>query len=231
MIKHAIFPTLVLQDRYKDQENFKPIFLKNLFKYFTMEGYSNEFSGHVYMHHEESYAPFFIAITKLIEEYVRTIGIDPNLFDVNIIKTWMNITKERQTPFHSHEDAHLSFTYYPHIPNKIEKPLVFASTPPHMNDPYYGMISFNANERNIYNEYEHAFTPSEGDIFVFPAKLNHYTIGYGEDVKDTGVKSMEDLLDRRVCLAGDILFTYREVQPKPTGIQPIQNWRIFRDEV
>lgn len=229
MIKHAIFPTLILQEQYPDKENFKKVFFKKIFKYMDVDGYSNEFTGHVNIHHEEAFAPLFGYVSKQIEEYLKTLAVDPNLFDINFIKTWMNITRERHTPFHSHEDAHLSFTYYVHIADELVKPLVFASTPPHMNDPYYGMISFNATESNIYNEYEHAFTPQMGDTFIFPAKLNHYTVGYGEDVKDVGVKTPEELSQRRICLAGDVLFTYKKNMPKPTGIQPTTNWRIFNE--
>lgn len=229
MIKHSLFPTLVIQEQYAGKEEFKKIFMKKIFKYMTVEGYSNEYTNHVNIHHEETFAPLFGHVTVMIGQYLESLAIDPNVFDINIIKTWMNITKERHTPFHSHEDAHLSFTYYVHIPDNLEKPLVFASTPPHMNDPYYGMISFNSKEKNTYNAYEEAFTPKFGDTFVFPAKLNHYTVGYGVDEKDPGCKSVEDLMNRRICLAGDVLFTYKKNMPKPTGIQPTSNWRIFNE--
>jgi Putative 2OG-Fe(II) oxygenase len=231
MIKHAIFPTLIIQDQYPNAYEFKPIFMNKLMKYMTIDGFSSEFTGHVNIHHEEAYAPLFVYISEMIAEYVRAIGIDPEIFDINIIKTWMNITKERHTPFHNHEDAQLSFTYYANIPENLEKPLVFCNAPPHNNDPYYGMIKFNANETNRWNEYDHKFVPSEGDLFIFPSTLNHYTVGYGTEEPDTGCKHVSDLYTKRVCLAGDIIFTYRKNMPRPTGIQPTSNWRIFRNEI
>jgi hypothetical protein len=228
MIRHALFPTLVLEDQYRDADKFKPIFLSKLMKYMTVDGYSNEYTGHVNIHHEEAFAPLFGYITGSIEEYLRTLAIDPEIFDINIVKTWMNITKERHTPFHSHEDAHLSFTYYANIPDQLEKPIVFSSTPPHMNDPYYGMIRFNSTEVNKFNAYDTGFAPTEGNLFVFPARLSHHTVGYGNSEFDEGCKSLDDLKQKRVCLAGDVFFTYRKVEAKPTGIQPSSNWRIFR---
>jgi hypothetical protein len=70
--------------------------------------------------------------------------------------------------------------------------------------------------------------PGEGDLFIFPSSLNHsvkyeFNRGYYEPP----IKSIEDVKMKRICIAGDILLTHKELTTNPLGIQPIENWRHF----
>jgi hypothetical protein len=54
----------------------------------------------------------------------------------------------------------------------------------------------------------------------------HDTSG-GPIVSDPGVKTTDDLIDRRICIASDVLLTYKEKSAKSLGVQPVSNWRKF----
>jgi len=55
MREHALFPTLLAEFEYPDKDNFKQIFYGKIFDYMSPEGYSNEFTGHVNLHHEPTF--------------------------------------------------------------------------------------------------------------------------------------------------------------------------------
>jgi hypothetical protein len=69
-------------------------------------------------------------------------------------------------------------------------------------------------------------TPKQGTVFVFPAQIMHDTNG-GPIVADHGVRTTNDLKDRRICIASDALLTYKTNMAKSLGIQPVSNWRKF----
>jgi len=230
MKTHELFPTVVCSWDYPEQDEFAATFYANIFKYMTPDGFSSEFTGHVNIHHEESFGHLFLFATQCLKQYISQLNVDPEMFDLNIVKTWMNITKDRQTPIHSHADANYSFTYYINIPKDIPKPLRFynneASTH-NANDGYYCMSKFNSSEWNNYNSYTWQFEPQEGQLFVFPANLVHDTVGVVLG-KESGTKTVDELKQSRICIAGDFLLTYKVPTAKATGIQPVSNWRIFQ---
>ena len=69
MIAHDLFPTLVAEFMYPDHDKFKPVFYEHIFKYMTPEGYSNEFTAHVNIHHEENFAPYSNPIFEADDDY------------------------------------------------------------------------------------------------------------------------------------------------------------------
>ncbi len=230
MISHALFPTLIGQDEYPDHSDFKEVFYKNIFKYINENGYSSENTGHVNIHHEEEFEDFYRYITWSISKYLDHLSIDEKTYDINIVKSWLNVIKDRETPNHSHADAHYSFTYYVNLPDDAVQPIVF-HTPkiPHPNEAYLAMFANNVKEWNFFNSYTWEFTPKEGDIFVFPAHLRHHTYmkdGIPSD-KESSFENLEKIKTKRICIAGDIVLTYSEKQAKPTGLQPVSNWKSF----
>ena len=61
---------------------------------------------------------------------------------------------------------------------------------------------------------------------LFPATLNHDTIGHDE-LSTNKIEGINDVENRRISIAGDIILTYKEKIAKHLGLQPIKNWRMF----
>jgi len=228
MIEHALFPTLVCEFDYPRKDLFKRTFYDRIFDYMTDDGYSNEFTGHVNIHHEESFLPFFQFAIDCVKQYASRLHIDNERFDYNITKTWLNIKKENSTNLHHHRDAHISFTYYVNVPESFSRPIRFHNYE-HRNEPYSGSILYNntSNTWDEINAYSWQFNPKEGQMFVFPSSLPHDTIGQNDSSIDSGTTNEQELSQNRICLAGDIVMTYKENTRSPLGVQPISNWRTF----
>lgn len=225
MIQHALFPTLVGEEKYPDSDSFKKIFFENALKHFK-DGYSMETTGNVDLHHDAAFSPFFNFVIATAKEYLTTIGQYTNLYRLNIVKTWLNVITEFHTPMHNHADAHLSFVYYIQIPKDLHKPIYFVNRD-RPNDLFHGMTNNDVREWTPYNSETWSFTPSEGQMFMFPGKLYHQTGGYGNGQPDTPITTVDQFAPRRISLAGDILITYKEKAKRAYGIQPIENWRTY----
>lgn len=227
MIEHALFPTLVCEFHYSKKDEFKDLFYQKIFDYMTPEGYSNEFTGHVNIHHEEAFNPFFAYAMGCVKRYANRLSIDTDRFDFNLVKTWMNIKKDDSTPYHAHGDAHISFTYYVNVPETFVRPIRFHNHE-HRHEPYPGSIKWNntSGEWDMLNSYTWQFEPVEGQLFVFPSTLPHDTIG-NTNGQDKGNPTVEELNENRICLAADVLLTYKDKTASPLGVQPVSNWRQF----
>ena len=85
------------------------------------------------------------------------------------------------------------------------------------------------NENNVwdwFNSYTWQFTPIDGQLMVFPATLNHDTLGQSPQA-NCSIKTVEDVKNRRISIAGDILLTHKNKIARNLGLQPISNWRKF----
>jgi hypothetical protein len=225
MIHHALFPTLVGEFNNQNHEIDKKVILDNALKHFT-NGYSMETTGNVDIHLDPPFDPFFSFIAKSVGTYMDALSIRKDTFDVNLIKTWFNITKEFHTPAHSHADAHISFVYYVNIPEGVNKPIFFKGKQP--NELFYGLSTDNHETWNQYNTPTWYFNPSEGTLFVFPGSLMHWTGGEGSGTPDNPVTTRNDLIQKRFAIAGDFLLTYKNNKlKKPYGIQPVSNWKRY----
>jgi hypothetical protein len=223
---HALFPTLLLEEVNPNHDAHKEMFMKQIFKHLDADGYSDESTGHVTLHHDLIYTPILEMATHMAQQYCSVMQIDHDLFDFNIVKTWFNIIQDRSTPYHNHADAHLSFVYYINVPTDHAQSIQFYSDRDR-HEPYAGFVKFNnPAEWNIFNSIAWQFPSSEGTMFLWPAKMCHDTIGKGSDL-DPGLKVLDDAKNNRISLAGDIILTFKEKSNKPMGLQPRRNWRTF----
>lgn len=225
-IEHALFPTLVLETFNEDHAATKQAFEDEILKHLSDKGFSNELTGHLTMHHVEAFRPVFELATNSAKAYLETLKVDPELYQFNLVKSWMNMVRERATPMHAHRDAHLSFVYYVNIPDEAGMALVFEQDD-YRHEPFAGCIK-NAppSEWTWLNSYTWSFGPKEGVMFVFPASMIHGTPSRtGEN--DAGIITLDDYRKHRVAIAGDFVLTYKDKQAKALGIQPIDNWRVF----
>jgi hypothetical protein len=223
---HALFPTLFLEDVNPDHHHMKEVAMLTVFNHTDCDGYSDESTGHVTIHHDPLFSPVFSMATAMAKQYCEVMQVEPSNFDFNIVKSWFNIIKDKSTPFHGHGDAHLSFVYYINVPTDCAQPIQFYAA----NDkyePFPGFARFNNPiEWNVFNSYAWSFPPSEGTMYMFPSRMNHDTLGKTTS-RDPGIKTLEDARVQRISLAGDIVLTYKEKSAKALGLQPKRNWRTF----
>lgn len=230
-----LFPTFVGKDTYQEKDNFKEKVFSTIHNHLSPEGYSHERTGHVTLHHDETYHDFFKFVVRSAKDYVATLDIDPEIYDYNVVKTWFNITKESRNPRHNHADAHLSFSYYIHTPKEVKKFLCFFSDNK-INALYDGMM-LNVKGFNQLNSESWMFETNEGDIFLFPSKLGHAVVAGGADItegdaaklfkQEEPIKSVDTLNKFRVVIAGDMVLTHKEKTAINLGLQPVTNWRTF----
>jgi hypothetical protein len=226
MIAHQLFPTLIGDWKHPNPNKFKEILFDRVFYHIDQNGYSMETTGDVDLHLDKAFDPLFDFAADCAKEYINTLRLDLSVFNLNLVKTWLNIITEFHTPIHSHQDAHLSFVYYIQIPEGLDKPIYFSSENK-PNELFYGMNNANVTEWNLFNSPTWFFKPVEGQLFMFPGKLNHYTGGAGSGQPDRGCRTLEDLKPRRISIAGDFLLTYNRKIGRAYGIQPVSNWRTF----
>jgi hypothetical protein len=96
---------------------------------------------------------------------------------------------------------------------------------------YKGFLDFNIDYHTLINSITWRIPPVEGQIIVFPSKLKHSVMpdNHKEPIiaKDEGSKTVDDLLERRICIAGDFILTHKNKTNQYLGLQPIKNWKIF----
>jgi hypothetical protein len=226
MITHALFPTLVAEFHYDKKEDFKQRFFNRVLSHMNSEGYSTETTGNVDIHHDDELRDLFEFAAFNAFQYLDTLKLNKQ-FDLNLVKTWLNIIKEFHTLFHNHADAHLSFVYYVNLPKDFNKRINFHSYP-HPNELFHNVFNENVDEWNIWNSREWFFEPVEGQMFMFPSKLFHYTSGYGSGLPDVPVKTLDDLKPRRISIAGDFVLTYNQKIGRSYGIMPVSNWKVYK---
>jgi hypothetical protein len=213
-----LFPTLVTTETYEQHDEFKQVFFDNLPKYLRDDGITGEQSGHVDLHLNPDFEKFFQFVSSVANEYIDTLIGTKDIWEPWLVKSWFS---DFSVPAHDHSDAHLSFVYYVNVPNDKQFPLHFIPPIDRLNDLVSGMFLNNKNievvrEFNQYNCTSVAFTPEEGTIIFFPAKLKHM-------VSSGNYES--DIRARRISLAGDIILTFKETTARSMGLQPLSNWR------
>ena len=128
-------------------------------------------------------------------------------------------------------DAHLSFSYYINVPDELVFSIFFRNRElgDNWNDVNNAILRVNVMEANEFNSEIYNIIPEEGDLLVFPSKLMHGVMKLDDEIKhkEDPFYEIEDLKTMRVCIAGDILLTYKDLQPLPLGLQPIKNWKTF----
>lgn len=223
---HAMFPTLLLEERIDGHEPVNDLVLETILQHVDRDGRSSVDTGHVTIHHDPLYEPIFSAATDLAKKYCEVMQVDPSLFDFNIVKTWFNILREGANPYHSHSDVHLCFCYYVNVPKEFNHPISFYAHP-EKYEPYPNFTRLNQPlEWNVFNSYAWEFPVTEGQMFMWPARMFHSTTGKS-GVGPSAINSVEQAKGSRISLAGDILLTYKEKSSADTGLQPKRNWRTF----
>ena len=225
MQAHALFPTLIVEETFSNHNEFKKIFEKNVLSYFNDEGVSFELTKND-LHHDSSLNQLYVFATKVAKSYVSTMLLDPEIFDYYIPKSWLNVVGSQITPTHNHGEVSLSFVYYVNIPKGKENKITFYDENEKRELFANCVRMLQPKEWNIFNSLGWSFTPQEGNMFVFPGKLNHGTEGVA-GVIDQHVHSFSDYRSKRVAIAGDVVLVYKKPTLKYMGHQPLSQWRTF----
>lgn len=228
MISHALFPTLLGQFDYDFPQKFKETFFDKVYNLVDSLGNSNEKTGHVDIHHESAFKPLYDFIGTSLKEYISRYNTDPERMNVYIVKSWLNIIKDIQTPYHSHADAHISFVYYMNIPDDIVEPIRFFPNDMGRHEPYSGFTKYanHTGKWDMFNAQSWEFHPREGNLLIFPASMPHDTLLKKAEAKNMESQNfpLEKLKTKRISIAGDVILTFKERTAVSMGLQPFDNW-------
>jgi hypothetical protein len=222
MIKVELFPTLVCKFEYKDHLSFKQVF-NSLYSEYTSEEVG-ESNGQNNVHQEKQFEPFYNFVIESCIQYCKELNLCIDNYYIVIGKSWMSfIDINKDVPMHAHGDHHLSFTYYIDLPYGSNNKLGFSDHRINLNEPYYGAftnhmgVTPNISNFNQYNNTNFELILNEGELCIFPSKLNHWA--------RTSNKT-------RKCIAGDFLLINKNINNKnPWGIYPQEHWKIYETKM
>jgi hypothetical protein len=221
MKTYDLFPTLIASETYSDAASFRKTFFDNISLYQRDDGITGEQSGHVDLHLNPEFEPFFKFVSSAASDYVEQLVGSKDIWQPWLVKTWFS---DFSVPPHSHSDAHLSFVYYVNVPADKRHQLHFIPPVERLNDLTGGMFLPNkdiepVDEFNQYNCNSVAFTPQEGGLLMFPARLQHVVEQHPpQDVP---------IDQKRISIAGDFILAFKEKTARSMGLQPISNWRSW----
>lgn len=228
MIRHEVFPTLLGEFRYDNQPAFKDIFMQHYEKYgkYLDTGLfvTGEAEGVNRLHHEPAFADFYSWIGKCVIEYLTALNLNLDNFHIILAKSWLSFCEYKfggSVPPHNHADHHLSFVYYVDSPEGCDT-INFRDNRVPMNEPFYGSFDHNLGKPpntfgpNKYNDPGYYLHPIDGQLIIFPSKLDHFTMKLGE------------YEGYRRCIAGDFLLVYKDVNNhNPFGMYREQYWKFY----
>lgn len=209
---HQLFPTLVYQNNLDcNKEYILDVLREN--NYFPSGYGTGELEGKVFLHLDQDLDYLFDTIADQVGEYLDSLCILKSEYLISVTKSWVSVSGNNNfVPMHYHSCAHLTFVYYV----DLEEPA----------DPIWFCIDKNPNEcfgdqlksawrRNSFNTNEIFFDVAEGDLFIFPGSLRHYTSPKRNQVGK-----------RRISIAGDIILTNTKTDLE-SGLVPPQYWKVF----
>lgn len=225
-----LFPTLVLKNQVSVSEEEKNAWFDAYLKHSNEDGKTHDFLGFETVHHEKSLEFFFKdKLMPTVHQYLASLHIDKNLFDVHVTKTFFNVSDKNGIHEHDHAENHISFVYYPHVAKDKERNLIFYHpSPAHPNEPYTQWFDSNVTEWDYVNARSFNLQVGEGVIYIFPSKLVHNVQklqGDGDFIK--GFKTRDQLKKTRFCVAGDMIITRNKRGEYKRSLPPSQDWRTF----
>lgn len=206
---HEMFPLIVYQGHIDCHKEFKE---KNidLLRNYWFDGYKNEspeFSGRIFVHHDQNYKDFFCDLKKHIDEYMKYLNVDYTKLSYHIIKSWVGYHKDNETPSitpHYHNESNISFVYYLKTDDSSDKLCIQQQT--NRNEVVGGLFEV-AEQRNTllrFNKYNcnyYTITPTEGTVVIFPSNVYHFTQKHTERCGE------------RIVIPGDIRITLNNNNP------------------
>ena len=144
----------------------------------------------VYKDYEDWFFPEFLPFLETYQhQFINAWGGELETiktpFEITSSNLWINFQKKNEyNPRHGHS-GDLSFVMFLKIPDELkkeneEKQLVH-------NNRGSGTIKFHYGENLPFNKHAHEELPNEGDMFIFPAWLQHSVTPFFSDVERISV--------------------------------------------
>tara|TARA_R100000388_G_scaffold94870_1_gene83876 strand:- start:3431 stop:4057 length:627 start_codon:yes stop_codon:yes gene_type:complete len=115
-------------------------------------------------------APYFQSYMQAFNQHFGHSTVFDNVKELELKSAWVNyMVKGECNPMHTHDDD-LSFVLFSQIPKGLPK-----EYEDHLGNTKPGAINFIytlQNNPHLLNQ--HSFFPVVGEMFIFPASLNHY---------------------------------------------------------
>jgi len=202
---HTLFPLVIYQHIFEQHQEFKSQYLDEL-KSYWFDGWKNEspeYSGRIFLHHNENYRLMFSGIKEAIYCYLNSLQVDFEKLDMMITKSWVTLHQDEETPSlspHFHNESNLSFIYYIKTNPQSDRLIIQQNTNQNefMESVFETGVTNLITEQNTYNCNTYSITPVEGTIVIMPSKTYHYT-----------QKFFETRGGERVVVAGDVRLTLK----------------------
>lgn len=236
-VLHALFPTLVYQASLADANRWNPRLLESLpdhnFSTNAERGgkhFAGEYHGQSLLHLDERLAGFFASMAVQVTDYLKVLGMRPELFDLQCLKSWFVIcdpivatdgdTTTTSLLPHNHSCSDVSWVYYVDVPDDCP-PITFHSgrTPP--TEPFGSAFHYDwqhdhkssVTTFNQWNRDTWSIVPKAGDLLLFPGHQLHSVEANHTD-------------QRRISVAGDLALTLKpEYIDREFGRTAQQHWK------
>lgn len=242
---HALFPTLVYQAKLASADRWKTELLKSLPNHsFSTEAelggkhFAGEYHGQSLLHLDDGLSDFFNTIAVQVADYLKVLGMRPELFDLQCLKSWFvlcNPLNESSNESgdqsiddaaaasllpHNHSCSDVSWVYYVDVPDDCPA-ITFHSgrTPP--TEPFGSAFHYDwqhdhksaVTTFNQWNRDTWSIVPKEGDLLLFPGHQLHSV-----EANHTN--------QRRISVAGDLALTLKpEYIDREFGRTAPENWK------
>ena len=224
-----VFPTLIGQSMVEVTEEEKDLWFNLYLKNSDEEGKSMDFLGFSEIHNSPELDLFVHRVGIAVRHYLEHLSIEHVKLKINLVKTWFNVHKECQGQLHDHAEAHISFVYYPHINENVNREFeVYSYGAKRSNEPISNFYHHNATATTLLNARSVRLAVNEGLILVFPSDLGHKTVNPDNPQTPSGIegfRTIAELKETRFCVAGDILLTRKDSERYERLLTPPDIWR------
>jgi len=225
-----LFPTLVTRADRKVNEEEKNIWFDLFLKHSNDRGESHDWLGFEELHLEESVEFFYRDILMpAVNEYLDRLQIARHNIDIHVTKSFFNVTDQAGIRRHDHAENHISFVYYPHIAEGKERDLMLFQNGKHPNEPYSMFLADNVHGWDAVNSRVMRLDIKEGTLYAFPSDIEH-DIEVREGDQESGIQgffNVNDLMQSRFCVAGDMLITRNHSMAYQRTLSPPEKWKNF----
>lgn len=230
-----IFPTTIYIGEIENHVKYRQIFLNKIYERYQFPHKSrydgintvSENCGKPILHLEDELSDLFLDISDHILNYCHQTLMIRDIFDVQIMKSWISrsYSNQENIPEHYHATSQISFVYYLDVDdgsneltfvNRHKPNLLFDSIDSfeEENDEESMINGFNFETTPEYN-----FFPCEGTVIIFPSRTPHKT--------SPSVSEFQSF--QRLAIVGDALLTLKKEQPMiySQGFISPQYWKTF----
>lgn len=213
---HALFPTMVYQVNLGEQDGLNAS-LAAAAKEFQFESgssrrskhFAGEYHGKILLHQQAELRPFFELLAVHIGKYLTALGMKPELFEMQCLKSWFVICEPGSEDeddaiiAHNHSGSQISWVYYVDVPDECPA-IKFHAGRELPTAPFRSAFHYDWNDDrksavqtfNWWNSDTWSVHPKKGDLIMFPGHQLH-SVDANQNSKS------------RISVAGDISLVLR----------------------